>query len=133
MLEKRNFAIVKDVMSIPIISIKKNETAQDAIHKLKNKGVHKAVISDNQGKVIGCTDIWKLGLLKHEMKIEEAFNNKTLIYSEVSSVNQDKPLKEVIPELLKKGILVVIDDKSNEIGVIAPQDIRKLKTMKLRI
>ena len=133
MLEKRNFAIVKDVMSIPIISIKTNVTAQDAIDKLKSKGVHKAVISDHQEEVIGYTDIWKLGLLNQNMIIEEALNNKTLIHSEISSVKQNSPLKEVMPELLKKGILVVIDDKSDKIGVITPQDIRKLKEMELRI
>lgn len=133
MLEKRNFAIVKDVMSIPIISIKTNETAQDAISKLKSKGVHKAVISDPQEKVIGCTDIWKLGLLEQNMKIEEALNDKKLIYSEISPVNQDKPLKEVMPELLKKGILLVMDNKGDKIGVITPQDIRKVREMELRI
>lgn len=120
-------------MSIPIISIKTNEIAQDAIDKLKSKGVHKAVISDSQEKAIGYTDIWKLGLLEQNVKIEEALKDKKLIYSKISSVSQDKSIKDILPELLNKGILVVVDDKGDKIGVITPQDIRKVKHMELII
>ena len=67
------------------------------------------------------------------MEIKDTLNNKKLISSEISSVHQDKPLKEVMPELLKKGILVVMNDEGKGIGVITPQDIRKVKGMELKL
>lgn len=121
---------VKDVMSIPIVSIKTNETVEDAISKLKNKGVHKAVIFDSQENTIGYTDVWKLGLLDQQNKtIENNLNSKMLIYSEISSVKQDVSLTEVMSKLLEKGMLLVIDNKGDKVGVVTPQDLRKVKDM----
>lgn len=120
-------AAVKDVMSMPIISIKTNETAEDAIDKLKSKNIHKAIILNPKDETIGYTDIWKLGLLDQKMKIEDTLKNEDLIYSKTFSVNQNTPLKEVMPKLLEKDILVVTNDAGDKIGVITPQDVRKVK------
>lgn len=126
-------ATVKDVMSVPIVSIKTNETVQDAIDRLKSKGVHKAVISNPKEETIGYTDIWKLGLLERNMKIEDTLNNKDLFYSKISEVPQYTLLKEVIPELLEKDILVVKNDNGDKVGVITPEDIRKVREMELKL
>ncbi len=127
-------ATVKDVMSTPIISIKTNETVQDAINKLRSTGVNKAIISDPQDEIIGYTDVWKLELTQQQnMKIEDALKSKDLMYSKISQVNQNTPLKNVMPELLEKDILVVSNDKGDKIGVITSQDVRKVNEMEFNL
>lgn len=127
-------ATVKDVMSTPIISIKTNETVQDAINKLRSTGVNKAIISDPQDEIIGYTDVWKLELTQQQnMKIEDILKSKDLMYSKILQVNQNTPLKNVMPELLEKDILVVINDKGDKIGVITSQDVRKVNEMEFNL
>lgn len=127
-------ATVKDVMSTPIISIKTNETVQDAINKLRSTGVNKAIIFDPQDEIIGYTDVWKLELTQQQnMKIEDILKSKDLMYSKILQVNQNTPLKNVMPELLEKDILVVINDKGDKIGVITSQDVRKVNEMEFNL
>lgn len=126
-------ATVKDVMSVPIVSINTNETVQDAIDKLRSKSVNKAVISNPKEETIGYTDIWKLGLLQQNMKIEDTLNKNDLLYSKISEVTQDTLLKEVIPELLKKDILIVKNDKGDKVGVVTPEDLRKVRDQELKL
>ncbi len=127
-------ATVKDVMSTPIISIKTNETIQDAINKLRSTGVNKAIISDPQDEIIGYTDVWKLELTQQQnMKIEDVLKSKDLMYSKILQVNQNTPLKNVMPELLEKEILVVSNDKGDKIGVITSQDVRKVNEMEFNL
>lgn len=127
-------ATVKDVMSTPIISIKTNETVQDAINKLRSTGVNKAIIYDPQDEIIGYTDVWKLELTQQQnMKIEDILKSKDLMYSKILQVNQNTPLKNVMPELLEKDILVVINDKGDKIGVITSQDVRKVNEMEFNL
>lgn len=127
-------ATVKDVMSTPIISIKTNETVQDAINKLRSIGVNKAIIYDPQDEIIGYTDVWKLELTQQQnMKIEDILKSKDLMYSKILQVNQNTPLKNVMPELLEKDILVVINDKGDKIGVITSQDVRKVNEMEFNL
>lgn len=127
-------ATVRDVMSTPIISIKTNETVQDAINKLRSIGVNKAIIYDPQDEIIGYTDVWKLELTQQQnMKIEDILKSKDLMYSKILQVNQNTPLKNVMPELLEKDILVVINDKGDKIGVITSQDVRKVNEMEFNL
>ncbi len=127
-------ATVKDVMSTPIISIKTNETVQDAINKLRITGVNKAIIFDPQDEIIGYTDVWKLELTQQQnMKIEDILKSKDLMYSKILQVNQNTPLKNVMPELLEKDILVVSNDKGDKIGVITSQDVRKVNEMEFNL
>lgn len=127
-------ATVRDVMSTPIISIKTNETVQDAINKLRSTGVNKAIIYDPQDEIIGYTDVWKLELTQQQnMKIEDILKSKDLMYSKILQVNQNTPLKNVMPELLEKDILVVINDKGDKIGVITSQDVRKVNEMEFNL
>ena len=127
-------ATVKDVMSTPIISIKTNETVQDAINKLRSTGVNKAIIYDPQDEIIGYTDVWKLELTQQQnMKIEDILKSKDLMYSKLLQVNQNTLLKNVMLELLEKDILVVINDKGDKIGVITSQDVRKVNEMELNL
>lgn len=127
-------ATVKDVMSTPIISIKTNETVQDAINKLRSIGVNKAIIYDPQDEIIGYTDVWKLELTQQQnMKIEDILKSKDLMYSKILQVNQNTPLKNVMLELLEKDILVVINDKGDKIGVITSQDVRKVNEMEFNL
>jgi predicted transcriptional regulator len=127
-------ATVKDVMSTPIISIKTNETVQDAINKLRSTGVNKAIISDPQDETIGYTDVWKLELTQQQnMKIEDILKSKDLMYSKILQVNQNTPLKNVMLELLEKDILVVSNDKGDKIGVITSQDVRKVNEMEFNL
>lgn len=123
-------ATVRDIMSAPIVSIKTNETVNEAIDKLNGKGAVKVIISSPDEKAIGYTDIWKLRLSKQkDKKIEDILNRKEsgLFYSHVYRVTLDTPLKEVINKLLQTDVLVVNNDKGDDIGVITPQDIRKVK------
>jgi predicted transcriptional regulator len=133
MIEEHKYALVKDVMSTPIFFVNTHETAQEAIKKMKQEQVNKALIFNPQDQAIGYTDIWKLGLLEPTRKIEDALERNELIYSEISTVTQDKDLKQVMPELLKKGILAVVDDRDVKIGVITPDDIRKVRSLGLRL
>jgi predicted transcriptional regulator len=127
-------ATVKDVMSTPIISIKTNETVQDAINKLRSTCVNKAIIYDPQDEIIGYTDVWKLELTQQQnMKIEDILKSKDLMYSKILQVNQNTPLKNVMLELLEKDILVVINDKGDRIGVITSQDVRKVNEMEFNL
>lgn len=127
-------ATVRDVMSTPIISIKTNETVQDAINKLRSIGVNKAIIYDPQDEIIGYTDVWKLELTQQQnMKIEDILKSKDLMYSKILQVNQNTPLKNVMLELLEKDILVVINDKGDKIGVITSQDVRKVNEMEFNL
>jgi predicted transcriptional regulator len=127
-------ATVKDVMSTPIISIKTNETVQDAINKLRSTCVNKAIIYDPQDEIIGYTDVWKLELTQQQnMKIEDILKSKDLMYTKILQVNQNTPLKNVMLELLEKDILVVINDKGDKIGVITSQDVRKVNEMEFNL
>jgi predicted transcriptional regulator len=127
-------ATVKDVMSTPIISIKTNETVQDAINKLRSTCVNKAIIYDPQDEIIGYTDVWKLELTQQQnMKIEDILKSKDLMYSKILQVNQNTLLKNVMLKLLEKDILVVINDKGDKIRVITSQDVRKVNEMEFNL
>ncbi|MBU4138847.1 MAG: hypothetical protein KJ729_02740, partial [Euryarchaeota archaeon] len=81
----------------------------------------------------GHTDSWKLRLTDMGKKVKDAIHEKENIYYEVKMVSQEKPLNEIVDELRNESIKVVTDEKGNNIGVITPLDLLKVRTMGLRL
>jgi predicted transcriptional regulator len=126
------YAQVKDVMTKPVLYIDATDTVQEALNKMKSAGVKKAIILD-QGEVYGHTDSWKLKLVDMGKKVKDAIHDKENIYSKVSKVSQDRLLNEIVDALRKEGIKVVTNEKGDNIGVITPLDLLKVKSLGLRL
>lgn len=128
-----NKAQVKDIMSTFVMYIKTTDTVQEAISKMRDANVKKAIILDEHDKPRGHTDSWKLRLADMDEKVGDAIGEKNFIYSKVKTVYEDRLLNEIVDELRKEAIMLVTDDKGNNIGVITPYDLIKVKSMGLII
>jgi len=120
---------VKDIMSTPFYSIRTDQTVQEALDEMKNKGLKRIAIVNAEGQLRGFTDSWRLKLVDSKQIIDKAITEKPHIYTITSTVSQDKRIEEITPILLEKDILAVTDDRGEKVGVISKIDLSRLKTL----
>ncbi len=130
-----NKAQVKDIMSTIDLYIKTTDTVQEAINKMQNAYVKKAIILDTNNRAVGHTDIWKLKLAGMNESVGDAIRVRKFIYSKVKTVDKETLLNEIVDELRKEAVILVkdVDAGGNYIGIITPYDLKKVKSMGLII
>ena len=131
-MEDNKYALVKDVMTKNVLYIDTTDTVQEALKKMKSAGVKKAIILD-QGEVYGHTNSWKLKLVDKDKKVKLATHEKDNIFTKVSKETQDRRLNEIVDKLRRESIIVVTNEKGENVGVITPLDLLKLKSRGLRL
>lgn len=127
--------IVEETMSSPIITINKNGLLNEATTKMRNNGVRRLVVVDDEGNLIGLLSAYDIGinLIKPTERLPKLKHEKSNIWeqpilpfikSKIETITPEKSLTEAIKQMTKKKVpsLVVCLD-GNPIGLISTKDI----------
>lgn len=117
--------LVKDVMSEFIVTIKKNQTVQDAAKKIwENTFNHLAVVSDT-GELVGILTAWDISKAVAENVFDSVENVMT---RKVLTCSPNEPVDLAARRLDRFGVsaMPVIDTQNRVIGIITSDNISKL-------
>jgi uncharacterized protein (DUF39 family)/CBS domain-containing protein len=117
--------LVKDVMSEFIVTIKKNQTVQDAAKKIwENSFNHLAVVSDN-GELVGILTAWDIS----KAVAENVFDSvESVMTKKVLTCAPNEPVDLAARRLDRYGVsaMPVIDTQHRVLGIITSDNISKL-------
>jgi uncharacterized protein (DUF39 family)/CBS domain-containing protein len=117
--------LVKDVMSEFIVTIKKNQTVQDAAKKIwENSFNHLAVVSDN-GELVGILTAWDIS----KAVAENVFDSvESVMTRKVLTCAPNEPVDLAARRLDRYGVsaMPVIDTQHRVLGIITSDNISKL-------
>jgi L-aspartate semialdehyde sulfurtransferase len=125
MKETQAVPLVKDVMSEFIVTIKKNQTVQDAAKKIwENSFNHLAVVSDN-GELVGILTAWDISKAVAVNFFDSVENVMT---KKVLTCAPNEPVDLAARRLDRYGVsaMPVIDTQNRVIGIITSDNISKL-------
>jgi len=117
--------LVKDVMSEFIVTIKKNQTVQDAAKKIwENTFNHLAVVSDT-GELVGILTAWDISKAVAENVFDSVENVMT---KKVLTCSPNEPVDLAARRLDRFGVsaMPVIDIHKRVLGIITSDNISKL-------
>ena len=117
--------LVKDVMSEFIVTIKKNQTVQDAAKKIwENTFNHLAVVSDT-GELVGILTAWDIS----KAVAENVFDSvESVMTKKVLTCAPNEPVDLAARRLDRYGVsaMPVIDTQHRVLGIITSDNISKL-------
>ena len=117
--------LVKDVMSEFIVTIKKNQTVQDAAKKIwENSFNHLAVVSDT-GELVGILTAWDIS----KAVAENVFDSvESVMTKKVLTCAPNEPVDLAARRLDRYGVsaMPVIDTQRRVLGIITSDNISKL-------
>lgn len=117
--------LVKDVMSEFIVTIKKNQTVQDAAKKIwENSFNHLAVVSDT-GELVGILTAWDIS----KAVAENVFDSvESVMTKKVLTCAPNEPVDLAARRLDRYGVsaMPVIDTQNRVLGIITSDNISKL-------
>ena len=121
-------ALIKDIMTSPVLSVTLNQTVSDVLKLAKEKNVTGFPVIDIERKVIGVVSTLdlitevaagklhlKLGELPLVIKVEK----------DVINLSPDTPVKEALLSLIKKrvGRIIITDDDNKLCGIVSRKDL----------
>ncbi|MCD6362951.1 MAG: CBS domain-containing protein [Synergistetes bacterium] len=128
---------VRDVMTLNPITVKPDVAFQDALKLLRDKGVRRLPVVNDEGKLVGIItekdllyaspskattlDVWELSYLLSKLKVED------IMTKEVITISDDTPIEEAAKVMADKkvGALPVMRD-GELVGIITETDIFKV-------
>ena len=128
---------VRDVMTPNPITVKPDVAFQDALKLLRDKGVRRLPVVNDEGKLVGIItekdllyaspskattlDVWELSYLLSKLKVED------IMTKEVITISDDTPIEEAAKVMADKkvGALPVMRD-GELVGIITETDIFKV-------
>ena len=117
--------LVKDVMSDFIVTIKKDQTVQDAAKKIwENSFNHLAVVSDT-GELVGILTAWDIS----KAVAENCFDSvESVMTKKVLTCAPNEPVDIAARRLDRYGVsaMPVIDTQRRVLGIITSDNISKL-------
>jgi CBS domain-containing protein len=117
--------LVKDVMSEFIVTIKRDQTVQDAAKKIwENSFNHLAVVSDN-GELVGILTAWDIS----KAVAENIFDSvESVMTKKVLTCSPNEPVDLAARRLDRYGVsaMPVIDTQRRVLGIITSDNISKL-------
>jgi CBS domain-containing protein len=117
--------LVKDVMSSFIVTIKRDQTIQDAAKKIwENSFNHLAVISDS-GELVGILTAWDIS----KAVAENCFDSvESVMTKKVLTCAPNEPVDLAARRLDRYGVsaMPVIDTQRRVLGIITSDNISKL-------
>lgn len=120
-------ALVKDVMSKPVITIDMEKSVKDAAKLMKKKRIG-CLIVVKKGKAVGMlTDSDIIKKVVAEGKLPSKVKVKNVMGRPLIKVYSEEKLEEAMEKMEKNKVkrLCVIDEKGNPIGLISLTDIAK--------
>ncbi len=125
MKETQAVPLVKDVMSDFLVTIKKDQTVQDAAKKIwENSFNHLAVISD-AGELVGILTAWDIS----KAVAENCFDSvESVMTKKVLTCAPNEPVDLAARRLDRYGVsaMPVIDGQKRVLGIITSDNISKL-------
>lgn len=125
---------VKDVMTHPVITVKKDESLGLAVSKLVKAGLKRLPVVDEKGRLAGMLS--RLDILRQvadspfHLTPSQALPNavrvvKDIMRTDIPTVRQNETLSSIIEKFVQSDThrLVVIDEKGSAIGMIADSDV----------
>ena len=121
-------ALIKDIMTSPVLSVTLNQTVSAVLKLAKEKNVTGFPVIDTERKVIGVVSTLdlitevaagklhlKLGELPLVIKVEK----------DVINLSPDTPVKEALLSLIKKrvGRIIITDDDNRLCGIVSRKDL----------
>ena len=125
MKQTQAIPLVKDVMSDFIVTIKKDQTVQDAAKKIwENSSNHLAVVSDT-GELVGILTAWDIS----KAVAENCFDSvESVMTKKVLTCAPNEPVDLAARRLDRYGVsaMPVIDSQRKVLGIITSDNISKL-------
>ena len=129
--------LVKEVMNPEVVTIKENETVAKALARMRNYGIDRIVVVDEQNKVVGIVtgkDIFdRIIRPKKKLRFGDLHGEKETLLILVKSVmsypvitvEENDSVSKAIDIMVEKGIssLVVLDKKEHPRGILIKKDI----------
>jgi len=127
--------IVRDYMSVPVVTVTPETSFQDALALLRQRKIRRVPVVDKAGRLVGIIterdllhaapspatslSVWELNYLLWRLQVEGLMTRKVL------TVQPATPLQDAAQLMLehKIGGLPVVDDHNQVVGVITETDI----------
>jgi len=121
-------ALVKDIMTFPVLSVTLNSPVSHVLLLAKEKNVTGFPVIDIENKVIGVVStldlITEVAVGKLHLKLGE-LPLVIKVEKDVIKLSPDTPLKEALLSVIKKrvGRIIITDDDDKLCGIISRKDL----------
>jgi CBS domain-containing protein len=120
----------QDIMSTELITIREDDTVEDALKALVNHRITGLPVVDKRGRLIGIISEYDLirQLSKHKKIKQEAFMERIEFSRETHGLPASTPLAEIVEKFLSTKFrrMPVLDKKNKLIGIITRRDLMRL-------
>lgn len=107
----------------PLITAREDDTLNVVIERLREHGISQLPVVDDQGVLEGLvTEIALLDYLVSNGGKDAHAPITPVIQSEVETARRETPLQEIMPDLLKRKVVVLIDEGSHPVGILTVID-----------
>lgn len=118
-LEHKSEKISEDVMTHPIISVRKSDSIKKAVHVMKSKSISQLPVMEGKRVIGSISESLILDKIISGVQKEELFEKPVseIMEDPFPIVRSDMPLSIVLP-LLKSSQAILVSRKQNIVGII---------------